>query len=292
MGRTYIALTLGVGFGAMNTGNNLLYLLLGLLLTTILMSGVLSERALGALEVRRLGAEAAFAGEPFAFRWALARKRRGISFGLVVTEEGREIQGEGRLGYLRFGEEVAVRGDLVAERRGPHWLSAVRVTTSWPLGLFAKTAVFPQEGLLLVYPRRGYACGDPAGARPGPVGDAGNPRRNDGNGDLLGLRELQEGEDARRIHWVKSAAAGHLLKTEREREERRSYVLRVPAADGSEAFERKCEEMAALSQRLLAAGHDVGLLAAGRRLRPSAGPGQQRRILQALAWMGYQEEAR
>jgi uncharacterized protein (DUF58 family) len=280
-----------VGFGALNTGNNLLYLLLGLMLAMIVMSGVLSERTLGGLEVRRLGTEAAFAGEPFAFRWALARKRKGISFGLVVTEEGRELQGEGRLGSLRFGEEVPVRGDLVVERRGPHWLSAVKVTTSWPLGLFAKTAVFPLEGLLLAYPRRGYACGDPAGAQPGPVGEAGNPRRNDGNGDVLGLRELEEGEDARRIHWVKSAAVGRLLRTEREREERSSYVLRLPSADGSEAFERRCEEVAALSQRLLGAGHEVGLDGDGKRLRPAAGPGQLRRILLALAWMGYSEEA-
>ena len=33
VGRTYLVLTLGVGFGALNTGNNLLYLLLGLMLS-------------------------------------------------------------------------------------------------------------------------------------------------------------------------------------------------------------------------------------------------------------------
>ncbi|HZN92979.1 MAG TPA: DUF58 domain-containing protein, partial [Myxococcales bacterium] len=54
-GRTYLVLTLGVGFGALNTGNNLLYLLLGLLLSMIVLSGVLSERALRDLQVRRVG---------------------------------------------------------------------------------------------------------------------------------------------------------------------------------------------------------------------------------------------
>ena len=49
MGRTYLVLTVGVGFGAINTGNNLLYLLLGLMLSTIVTSGVLSERVEGAL---------------------------------------------------------------------------------------------------------------------------------------------------------------------------------------------------------------------------------------------------
>jgi hypothetical protein len=61
-GRTYLVLTLGVGFGALNTGNNLLYLVLGLLLSLIVVSGVLSERCLRGLRVKRLGTESAFAG--------------------------------------------------------------------------------------------------------------------------------------------------------------------------------------------------------------------------------------
>ena len=46
MGRTYLVVTFGVGLGALNTGNNLLYLVLGLLLSVIILSGVLSERCL------------------------------------------------------------------------------------------------------------------------------------------------------------------------------------------------------------------------------------------------------
>ena len=46
MGRTYLVVTFGVGLGALNTGNNLLYLVLGLLLAMVVASGVLSERCL------------------------------------------------------------------------------------------------------------------------------------------------------------------------------------------------------------------------------------------------------
>src|SRR4051812_6195848 len=70
-GRTYLVITLGVGLGALNTGNNLLYLVLGLLLSMVVVSGVLSENCLRRLEIRRLGTEAAFVDEPFAFRYAL-----------------------------------------------------------------------------------------------------------------------------------------------------------------------------------------------------------------------------
>jgi hypothetical protein len=39
-GRVYLLIALGVGLGALNTGNNLLYLLLGLMLSLIVLSGV------------------------------------------------------------------------------------------------------------------------------------------------------------------------------------------------------------------------------------------------------------
>jgi uncharacterized protein (DUF58 family) len=288
-GRTYLVVTLGVGLGALNTGNNLLYLVLGLMLSMVVVSGVLSERCLRNLSIRRLGTESAFAGEPFAYRWAISRTQ-GHAFALTLSEAEVPLTGEGRVGYLPAGAEHVIRADLTAPRRGPIRLSGVRVTTTWPLGLFAKTRTFELEGTLLVYPRRGYSCHLPAEALQGPFGDASSPRRNDGTGDLAGLRELGPTEDARRVHWRKSASVGKLLKVEREREERRTYVLAVQAALTGDALERRCEEVAALTHELIEAGNEVGLETAGERLRPAAGNSQERRILRALAWLGFEEQ--
>ncbi|WP_224248942.1 DUF58 domain-containing protein [Hyalangium gracile] len=287
-GRTYLVVTFGVGLGALNTGNNLLYLVLGLLLSMVVVSGVLSERCLRHLSVRRLGTESAFAGEPFAYRWAITRKQ-GHAFALTLAEVDTPLTGEGRVGYLRSGVEHVVRADLTTPQRGPLRLSGVRVTTTWPLGLFAKTRVFELEGILLVYPRRGYACHVPTEALQGAFGDSSTPRRNDGTGDVAGLRELGPTEDARRVHWRKSAAMGKLIKVEREREERRTYQLSVDAGLEDAALERRCEEVAALSHQLLEAGHEVGLETPTERLRPASGHVQERNILRALAWVGFEE---
>ena len=67
-GRTYLVITIGVGLGALNTGNNLLYLVLGFLLSLIIASGVLSERCLQQLRIRRVLPETASAGQPFPIR--------------------------------------------------------------------------------------------------------------------------------------------------------------------------------------------------------------------------------
>src|SRR5688572_2865269 len=52
-GKYFIGITFGVGFAAINTGNNLLYLLLGMLLALIVVSSVMSELSLRQLTVVR-----------------------------------------------------------------------------------------------------------------------------------------------------------------------------------------------------------------------------------------------
>src|SRR5690242_10644944 len=62
-GRIIVILSVSVGFAAINTGNNLLYLLLGWLLSFIIASGILSEITLKRLSVERRPPPRVFAGE-------------------------------------------------------------------------------------------------------------------------------------------------------------------------------------------------------------------------------------
>jgi uncharacterized protein (DUF58 family) len=282
-GRTYLIITVGVGIGALNTGNNLLYLVLGLLLSLVVVSGVLSERVLWSIGVERVGSDSAFAGEGFAFRWRVMSY--GIpAFALTLEEDGVPLQGVGKIGYLPANQERVVRASMTAPRRGALGLTGVKVTTTFPLGLFAKSRVIDQGGTLLVYPKRRPGVAPPLGATAALPGDAGNPRKKDGSGDLLGLRELRPDEDARQVHWKKSASAGKLLRTEREREERRAVVLAVSPTLPEAALDEQCEILAAQAHALITTGYEVGLdVAAGPRLRPAAGSGQEARILKALA---------
>ena len=45
-GKFFVGITLGVGFAAINTGNNLLYLLLGMLRALIIVSGLMSASSM------------------------------------------------------------------------------------------------------------------------------------------------------------------------------------------------------------------------------------------------------
>ncbi len=287
-GRTYLVLTLGIGLGALNTGNNLLYLVLGMQLATIVASGLLSEASLRGLCIRRLGAESPHAGEPFVYRWAVSRQW-GTAFALTLSETHPELEGSATLALLRPGDEVVVRARLLAPRRGPYALRGVRVTTTFPLGLFRKGRVLDVPGELLVFPRRVPA---PPGdvPRDGGFGERPSRRfRREGDGDTAGLRPLRQGEDARRVHWLKSAQRGQLLRVERDAEETRSVMLYVDTAARGAALERSCEEAAARAHALLDGGAEVGLEAAPERFPPDHGPRHERLLLGALARAGLEE---
>ncbi|HLT30448.1 MAG TPA: DUF58 domain-containing protein [Myxococcaceae bacterium] len=285
-GRTYLMVTLGVGIGALNTGNNLLYLLLGLLLGVIVLSGLLSERVLRGLHVERVGADALHAREPGTFRWRLSRER-GHAFAIEVREVHAELTGRATAAILGPGRSHVLRGQVTAPRRGPLVLEAVDVSTTWPFGLFAKSRRFPIPGEVLVLPARIRVRGEVPRAHQGLAGEDGRARFQDGEGDLAGLRELADGEDARRIHWLKSASSQKLVRAERDREERQTVELVLETGPSRAALDRRCEELAAQARTLMARGIEVGLTVGPVRLRPSIGPAHLRRLLTALARAGF-----
>lgn len=286
VGRAYLVITVGIGLGALNTGNNLLYLVLGFLLAIIVLSGVLSERVIADVRVKRLLPEGAFAQERFALRYEVSRVK-GRAFAVKISESGGALDGWAWIPTVIAGTPVIARADVTAPRRGPLKLGQVQISTFFPFGLFEKSRNVFLDEVLLVWPRRGFYCEPPEADSGRLTGESGSQRHRDGGGDIQGLRELGEFEDARRVHWKKSASAGKLLRVEREREDRKQFTLRIASDSPGEHLERACEETAALANRLLAEGNDVGLEAGGRKIRPASGPGHEKRILSALAGLGY-----
>lgn len=279
MGRAYLLVTVGVGIGALNTGNNLLFLVLGLMLAIVVLSGVLSERVVRDLEVRRLLPEGAFAGDTFRVRFEVAKtKDRG--FALQIVDEV--------LGASAFLPQVhgsaMVSAVAKAPARGPLALSRVRVSTLFPFGLFEKIRDMDVPQVFTIWPRPQQFPVEILEGIPATVD--GRTRMRNGDGDLAGLRDLAALEDARRVHWKKSASALKLLSVERDREDRSQFVIVLPAALLGSQLELACSGAALVTIQLLGRGADVGLMASGTHIRPSHGRAHQGRLLTALAYVG------
>jgi len=90
-GVVYVLVTVVIGIAALNTGNNLLYIVVAAMLAAILVSGVVSALVLRGLELEVRLPEHVFAGRAFAGRVVLRNPRRFLpSFSIRVVPARRE----------------------------------------------------------------------------------------------------------------------------------------------------------------------------------------------------------
>ncbi len=273
-GKYFVLLTIGIGFGAINTGNNLLFLLLGMMLSLITASGLLSERVIRSIHAERVAPRRIFANTPAPGRFSVHNPSRFPSLSIEVCERnargtqgplrGRQI-GPRRVPWWKFwkfrtrektdfGEIVAhgytmrldagERRDLEARwllpRRGRYRLPGVDIVTRFPFGLFEKRRELDEPADVVVYPA----------ARPidewmttvsARFGDVSQNKRGAGE-EYFGLRDYRPGEDQRLIHWKSSARRGDVVVRESERQEQRAVEVCLLNCTGEPARRRHLVE--------------------------------------------------
>ncbi len=238
-GKIFVGVTIGVGFAAVNTGNNLLYLVLGLLLSLVILSGVLSEIALRGLEFRRKLPRRAYAGSSALIEIEVHnRKRYAPSYSIEVEDriEGRRTDKRCYFLKVSAGARQTAAYRRVAPVRGVERYLALRVATRFPFGLFEKWREIDMLEEQLVYPAplRTRASAPPSLT----AGDL-ITREERGHGEVDGVREIGEGDPVRDVHWPKTAALGRVIARERRREGARAVRIEIangaPERDGPEA---------------------------------------------------------
>ena len=278
-----LAVTVGLGVTAMNTGNNLLYLLEAMVLGLIIVSGVLSEQSVRGVRLRIRPPDEIYADAPCTMTAHVRNtKLRRPSFSIGLDRgDARE-----RLAYLERlgpGEERVVTWEQTFPRRGRHRVAGVRVATRFPFGLFVKASQPKGGDDVVVYPRRIPA---PAALLRQATGLGSTPARRRGRGhDLHDLRDYQSGDDPRLIHWRVTARTGTLTVRELEAETAQDacLVLRGDGARDAARLEQALAEAAAVAGALLSRGARVGVVGAGLDVPLGQGVAQARRILTALA---------
>src|SRR6185503_7025769 len=290
-GKYFLGITLGVGFAAINTGNNLLYLLLGMLLSLIVLSGIMSELSLRDLNVvRRLPTRAQVGRAHLVEIEVFNRKKRIPSYAIEVEDLRAGQPADKRCFFLKISPNSA---QVAAYRRSPQRRGrdchvGFRIATRFPFGLFEKSREVPCEGELIIYPAVDALRlrSDEGGRRLGGTGFSGR-----GSGDeVFGLRPMREGDDPRDIYWRKSTLLDQLVLRERARETRPDIELvlevRRPSEAGDEwsvQFERRIREIASRSVAHLKRGDGVTIVAtSGDRVRADRSVGADR-LLRFLA---------
>ncbi|HYB41554.1 MAG TPA: hypothetical protein VEL75_07275, partial [Candidatus Methylomirabilis sp.] len=115
---------MGLGVAAINTGNNLLYLLVSLLLALIIVSGMLSEQSMRGIDLIGAEPEEIFAGRPALFGATIANRKRWFT-SYSITVELLSPNSATRFLYLarlEAGSERLITWEDTLPRRGRHRL--------------------------------------------------------------------------------------------------------------------------------------------------------------------------
>ncbi len=289
IGKGFILLTLILGVAAINTGTNLLYLIVSMLLSLIMVSGLLSEIALLGITIRFYPPKHIFAGANNTFIWKVENKKRWMpSFSLWIN--GLKETDAPSVYFVKIPPSSSSKktATYTFRGRGRYFIDGIKVYTRFPFSLFLKTKRVKIEKEFIVYPRIKTRK---ARVKKGGGLDEDVHRRMKGRGrELYSLRYYITGEDSRFIHWKLSAKTANLLMKEFEEEGGRKIVLYLenllpeePAADFENNFEEAVEEVASLASYLLKRGFFVGLCHRGGRIPAGRGTNHLYTILRELA---------
>jgi uncharacterized protein (DUF58 family) len=273
-GKFFVGITLGVGFAAINTANNLLYLLLGMLLALIVVSGIMSELSLRDLTVvRRLPLRAQVGRAHLVEIEVFNHKSRVPSYAIEVEDLRAGQPADKRCFFLKISPKSAQVAAYrrTPTRRGRDVHVGFRIATRFPFGLFEKSREVPAEGELIIYPAVDpvQLPAPPGGRSPGADLVVGR-----GHGEeFLGLKLMRDGEGPRDVHWRKTAAVGRMVMRERARETRPDVTLTLdvvrPRGAGDEwsaAFQRRVRDVASRAVAHLKRGDRVSVVTSANGL--------------------------
>lgn len=267
-GAVILVLIVIVGFAAWNTGNNLLFLVLSLLVSSLIVGFIIGNYCLKKLDVKMRFPETIFAGEPTPILVSLHNRKRVFPTLSVVAQ----VRGREREKSVLFDEinkilpekwaqrmtkppiikhtldyfiHVPRRGAIenlaehVFQKRGRFIIKDFELSTKFPFGFFRhRRRLSAQSAEIIVFPKLA-AMDEEASELPQNVGKFVTQKKGLGQ-DLLALRDYQPMDDLRRVDWRATARTRRLIVREFAAEDDKRVTIifdtRLPVDDGAKKF--------------------------------------------------------
>ncbi len=264
-GWIYFAAVTIVVFAAINTANNLLYMVLSALLAVLVLSGFLSAVNFRLLRIVVRTPPSCFAGEPFPIAMQI-HNQKGVFPTLSMSFEPAEGSpfrfSTFYVSVIRGAEHTSQTGQAMLPRRGRYTLRTVKASSRYPFGFFLKDKNCAAEAECLCYPvilpyeEMNFGSIDLQGS---------NQRFDRGLGhDLYMIRDYVPSDSARHVHWKASAKTSMLKTREYAAEESRRITIvfdRFGHPGDFEKFERLVSYAASLAFHLTDDGIEVNFIA-------------------------------
>jgi uncharacterized protein (DUF58 family) len=250
-GVLYLVIIGVISIAALNTGNNLLFIILASLLAAILVSGILSQIVLSQLELDFVLPDHVFAEQPMISRLTVSNlKWLFPSFSIAVSARDADRKKRKKsLGprprqildapvyvpYIPHRSCVTQHVEITFPRRGRYTQEGFRVSSKFPFGFLRKSHEVPTKQEILVLPNV-QPTEEFYEILPLIGGEVESLYKGQGS-DLYAIRDYQEGDSARHVDWKATAKAQAVKVREFTREDERRLLLvfdaRWPRAESS-----------------------------------------------------------
>lgn len=273
-GAMIIGLMVIVGYSAWNTGNNLLFLVLSFLASSLVVGFLVGNYCLKKLDVKMRFPETIFAGELTPILVSLHnRKRIFPTFSIVA-----QVRGKDREKSVLFDEikeilpekwamkmsrppiikhtldyfvhvprraTVENKAEHVFPRRGRFIIKDFELSTKFPFGFFRhRRRLSAQEAEIVIFPKP-VEINEETIDLPLEIGNLVTNKKGLGQ-DLHAMREYQPMDDLRRVDWKATARAQRLIVREFSAEDDR----RVTVAFDTRLISEKLENKLSLRERI------------------------------------------
>jgi uncharacterized protein (DUF58 family) len=309
-GAIFLVITAVVAFAAWNTGNNLLFLVFSLLVSTLFVGWMSARASLRDLVVSARFPDHIFAGEAAPVIVTLRNMKRVLpSFSTLVEargpvdddkKRGRRFR-KRKLAYFAYVPHAAAaeqRVEQLFRQRGHVLINGFELSTRFPFGFFRRRRRLRARDVdLIIYPKP-EPIGDELHLLPMYAGRMVSRRRGAGH-DLFSLRDYQPHDDLRHIDWKATARARRLTVREftSEDEPRITIILdNRPFSDAVDEdfnarFERGVLLAASLVKHFIDELAEVRLIIGRERGRSGSGLEHLYECLRRLALVQPQQQS-
>jgi uncharacterized protein (DUF58 family) len=286
-GWLYLTVTLLLGIAAINTGNNLIYLIVAALLALLLISGFFGKRNLSGLDVQIRMPEELYAKTEFLLSVTLINRKAFLPIFLMRI---RVEQTEAFFPYVDPGGQATRYVPLAFADRGALHIEQLVISSVFPFNFFVRYGRIKKPLEMVIFPK--------------PIkcslwglferehldrGDHTTNRRGEGT-DILSFRNYLVGDPLKYIDWKASARTGTLKTREVAALSFHPVIIDFDKIQIA-GLETKLSCLTFVILNLLRRNKPVGLRIRGQLYGPALSKGHRIQMFRELAFFGRENES-
>ena len=280
-GVLFVFLSTGLGMVAINSGNNLLYLVTAMLLGFLLSSGIAGRRNLFGAELYVDFPDEIYAKEQCAISVKVANNRRSVPIFLISIENGTD---EAFFPSIQPGHAPENVVFTEFNNRGRHKAGFFYISSIYPFSLFKRYRHVDIEDEIVVFPSPlKHSDSIYINETPEEVNTTMHPGVTITETDVAGIRPYEEGDSVRRVHWKSTAKTGKLNTKIYEGDGVGAGKIIELDRIVSAGTERGLSMASYAIAESIKSGVSIGMLIHGSVIPPSAERAHKLKLLEMLA---------